>query len=759
MRIRKILCATILLISLPTVTMAMVTTDDYERAESFLPWNLQKLAKNVNPDVTWLENGNGLWVREQIGDGYKYQYHTENTVQSAFDHKKITASLNEVSNVTFDANALDFSNLKITGDNEQFSFHTRRGNHYSQYRCSVVDSECSVTHIDGVISPDGNWTATVREDRNIYLINLKTNEEHQLTHNATKEYIYGTWMPAADIMVAAGKEDVLRAPEIHWSPDSKKFLSYALDLSKAKTLTLVQAVHDEGIRPKSYTYPYSLPGDTDLTMMENIVFHVDGKRVDAEASKIPMRYDDDGPLYQWSKDSSSVSYIEYGRGNSEAWIKEINAEDGNTRIVFTKNTDDGFIYPSASRYKFFNGGNEFVLMSERDGWNHLYRHDSKTGAIKNQVTKGEFVVQEIVAIDEENEQLYFTANGREAHLEPDSDPYYRYFYRVGLDGNNLTLITKDRGDHEITLSPDFKMVVDKYSTPLMPTKTILRSTDDGAEIKVLVEADISELIKVGWKYPETFMALAEDGKTPIYGMIYYPSNFDPNNSYPVVENIYASPGMHNVKKSFRRTYVDSGQAIAELGFIVVKMDSRGSGLRNTNFHFAARGNLGGYYGDRVAAIKQLAQKYSFIDDSRVGIYGMSAGGYASTRAILLYPDFYKVAVSSSGNHDHRLDKADWNEKWMGFPVGQQYIDNSNLEIAHRLKGKMLLAVGELDHNVPPAATLQLVDRLIKANKDFDFLMMPNRQHSLERDNYYIRKRWDYFVEHLLGDNPPQYEIN
>ncbi|MCC3861187.1 S9 family peptidase [Pseudemcibacter aquimaris] len=758
---KKFLIVSLMTCMVPSVGFSKVSSADYERAESFLPWNMRELVTNVDPDISWLENGDGLWLREQTPNGIRYKFHTENDAEIAFDHGRIAASLNALDEKQFDENNLDFDNLNIIGNNEQFSFTTSRGNHYSQYSCSLTEYSCSVSHIDGVLSPDGKWSATVEEDRNIYLINVSTGEKHQMTHGADKKnIIYGTRMPAVNLMIAAGQEDVLRRPNIYWAPDSSKFLSYKLDMSKAKTLTLVQAVHEDGIRPKTFNYPYSLPEDNELTMMEHIIFHVDGlKAVPTDASPIPIRYESVGPEYTWSNDSKLLRYIEYNRGNSEGWLKEVDAATGKTRLITTKTAGEGFVYPHSTRYQFINNDAEFIFTSERDGWNHFYMHDGKTGDVKHQITKGEFFVQEIMGVDEENGHLYFTANGREAHRETDGDPYLRYLYRINLDGSDIQLITKERGDHEVSMSPKLDMVVDKYSRHDLPTETMLKSIDDGGSNKLLTKADISELTAKGWKFPKTFKAFAEDGKTPIYGMMFYPTHFDPNKKYPIIENIYTGPALHNVKKNFRQTYQDTAQSIAELGFIVFLVDSRGTGYRRTDFHFGARGNLGGFYGDRVAAVKQLAEKYPYIDGEKVGIFGMSAGGYASARAMFLYPDFYTAAVSSSGNHDHRLDKANWNERWMGLPVGEQYVQSSNLEIAHRLTdGKLLLAVGELDHNVPPAATMQLLDRLIKANKDFDLIMMPNKQHSLEDDFYFIRKRWDYFVEHLLGEAPPEYRV-
>ncbi len=370
--------------------------------------------------------------------------------------------------------------------------------------------------------------------------------------------------------------------------------------------------------------------------------------------------------------------------------------------------------------------------------------------LKNQITKGEWVIRAIDHIDEANRVLYFSGAGREAGR----DPYLRHTYRVNLDGTGLTLLTPEDADHTVSFSPDGKYFVDAYSRPDLPTVSVVRSAATGQVVQPLEKADASKLLALGWQMPEPFKAKAADGKTDLYGLIWRPTNFDPKKKYPVVENIYTGPQGAFVPKTFA-AYRHQQQAIAELGFITVFVDGRGTALRSQEFRNFSHKNLGQGSGgdDHIAVFKQMAAKYPYMDLTRVGVWGHSAGGYDSTHAILSHPEFYKVAVSSAGCHDNRMDKATWNEQWMGWPVDKHYEEQSNYTLAKNLRGKLFLSHGDVDENVPLPATFKLVDALVTANKDFDFLIMPGRTHGYGNDPYYVRRRMDYFVRHLLGVEP------
>jgi dipeptidyl aminopeptidase/acylaminoacyl peptidase len=400
------------------------------------------------------------------------------------------------------------------------------------------------------------------------------------------------------------------------------------------------------------------------------------------------------------------------------------------------------------RINWLKNSEELIYASERDGWRHLYLIDAKEGAIQNQITKGEFVVRGIDRIDEERRQIWFRASGR----NPDQDPYFIHYYRVNFDGSRLVALTAGNGTHTIAYSPDEKYLIDSYSRVDQPPIHELRRTDDGQLVCKLEEADISELKARGWEAPEVFTAKGRDGTTDIWGIIGRPRDFDPAKKYPVIEYIYAGPHGSFVPKSFssQRRFAE----LADLGFIVVQIDGMGTANRSKAFHDVCWKNLkDAGLPDRILWHKAVAAKYPWYDISRVGIYGNSAGGQSSTAALLFHPELYKVAVSSCGCHDNRMDKASWNEQWMGYPVGPQYAESSNIENAARLCGKLMLIVGEMDTNVPPESTFRLADALIKADKDFDLLVRPGQNHGFGGD-YSMRRLHDFFVRHLLGKEPP-----
>ena len=406
-------------------------------------------------------------------------------------------------------------------------------------------------------------------------------------------------------------------------------------------------------------------------------------------------------------------------------------------------------------WRYLPESKEFLWFSERDNWGHLYLYDSETGQLKNQITKGEWNVTQLLRVDEKNRQLYFLGVGR----EKGRDPYFIHFYRVGFDGGNLTLLTPEDGNHEVSLSTSGKYFVDSYSKPDVPAVAVLRD-DGGKLLSTLERADIAKLTAAGWKPPTPFTVKGRDGVTDLYGLMFKPTNFDPSKKYPIINHIYPGPQTGSVgSRSFSAARADC-QALAELGFIVVEIDGMGTPWRSKKFHEAYFGNLGdNTLPDQVTGMKQLAQRYPWIDLDRAGIYGHSGGGYATAGAMFHYPDFFKVGISEAGNHDNREYEDDWAEKWQGLlktnADGTTNYDNqANQLFAKNLKGHLLLAHGTMDNNVPPYNTLLVVNELIKANKDFDLLLLPNRNHGFGNEAYMVRRRWDYFVRYLLGAEPP-----
>jgi dipeptidyl aminopeptidase/acylaminoacyl peptidase len=517
---------------------------------------------------------------------------------------------------------------------------------------------------------------------------------------------------------------------------------------------MLQSVPAAGFRPVSYSYAYPLPVDFKLPTATPVILEViPRKQIRVDARPIEMFYYG-SPTFSWFSDSQRFYYQETERGHKSIRLLEVDANTGSTRPLVEERADT-MVNSTIFWMRFLNQESEIIWTSERDGWNHFYLYDAKRGQLKNQITKGAWVVRGIEHIDEKARQLYFTAGGHES----DRDPYLRHLYRINLDGTGLILLTPENADHSISFSPDGQYFVDAYSRVDLPTVSVLRRAQDGSVAQELEKANIQDLLATGWKFPEPFKGKGRDGRTEIYGLIWRPTNFNAAKKYPIVENIYTGPHSAFVPKTFG-AYRHPAQVIAELGFISVFIDGMGTALRSKAFHDVSYKNLGdGGLPDHIAVLQQMAARYPYMDISRVGIWGHSAGGYDSTHAILTHPEFYKVAVSSSGNHDHRMDKAWWNESWMSWPVEKHYIEQSNMTLAGHLKGKLLLAHGDLDENVPVAATIKLVDALIKANKDFDLILMPNRNHSIGNDSYFVRRRWDFFVRHLLGVLPPaDYQI-
>jgi dipeptidyl aminopeptidase/acylaminoacyl peptidase len=427
----------------------------------------------------------------------------------------------------------------------------------------------------------------------------------------------------------------------------------------------------------------------------------------------------------------------------------VDASTGEQKVLVREQADS-YMDPGETFYRFVEATGEIIWSSERDGWNHLYIYNRKTGQLENQITQGSWVVRGIEHIDEKNRRVYFLANGR----EKGEDPYQSHLYSIGFDGKGLQLLSPENANHSVSVSPDGTFFVDNYSRPDLPGEAVLRRTKDGSEVRVLEKTDASELLKTGWKFAEPFQGKAADGTTDLYGLIWRPSNFDSAKKYPIIEFVYTGPQWFFVPKSFASTLWL--QSMAELGFVVVMVDGRGTAGRSRAFHQFSYRNLGGSFEDHVAMIKQMAARYPYMDATRVGIFGTSAGGYGAAHAMLAFPEFYKVGVSTSGDHDARLDKAWWNEAYQGYPVQDDYAAQSNVTMAARLEGHLLLEHGDIDDNVHPVETIRFVDALMKANKNFDMLFVPNMFHgeSGEHSLYLVRRRWDYFVQYLLGVTPP-----
>jgi dipeptidyl aminopeptidase/acylaminoacyl peptidase len=608
-------------------------------------------------------------------------------------------------------------------------------------------------------SPDGKRAAFIR-DWNLWVRDVDSGRETPLTTDGVKDFGYAT--------DNAGWQKSDR-PILVWSPDSKKIATFQQDQRNTGEMYLVDTKVGH---PTLQAWKYPLPGDEAITMIHRVVIDVDAAtivRVQLPADQHRSTLCDDVACrgsewsdVQWSPDGATVAFVSTSRDHKHEQLRVTDASTGTVREVLEEKSET-FLESGNGRvnWRYLPGSNEVIWFSERDNWGHLYLHDLQTGREKRPITGGDGNVTQLLRVDEKSRLLYFVGVG----FEKGRDPYFRHFYRIGMDGRNQTLLTPADGDHDITLSPSGRFFVDSYSKPDVPPVAELRDAA-GRLIVTLESADISRLTAAGWKPPTPITVKARDGATDLYGLMYTPTNLDRSKKYPIINHIYPGPQTGSVGgRSFSPSRGDT-QALAELGFVVVEVDGMGTPWRSKKFHEAYFGNMGdNTLPDQVAAMKELGARYPWIDLDRAGIYGHSGGGYATADAMFRYPDFFKVGISEAGNHDNRVYEDDWAEKWQGLLQKKtdgttNYDNQANQLIAKNLKGKLLLAHGTMDTNVPPNNTLLVVDALIKANKDFDLIMLPNRGHGFGNEPYMVRRRWDYFVTHLLGAEPPkEYEMH
>jgi dipeptidyl-peptidase-4 len=730
-----------------SLAFAQGTLEDYQRAEKFLPGNVRHLVYTADVNPHWIEKTNRFWYRKTGLQGTEFILvdAEQNTSGPAFDHERLAESLSRAAKQDYEASALPFSEFDFADSGKAIHFSVGD----AQWNCVLATYECqreqSSAKLDEVVSPNKRWAAYVK-NHNLYLKDLVTGAVLQLTTDGVAGWDYATPLPSLRVMVDQGTEDVKQPAAVFWSPDSSKLVTYRLDSRNSGRFTSLQFVPPDQLRPRAFTYVYPLPGEVLAKAMPIILDIQSGKRIDVQASiELPFQ---DGPGFDWFPDSKSFHYDYDERGFKAKELRVVDAATGEQEVL-VREQSDLLLDPGETFYNFVDSTEEIIWSSERDGWNHLYIYN-KGGQLENQLTQGPWVVRQIEHIDEKNRRVYFLANGR----EKGEDPYQTHLYSVGFDGKGLQLLSPENADHSVSISPDGTFFVDSFSRADLPGQAILRRTRDDSEVRVLEKADISELAKTGWKFAEPFQGKAADGTTDLYGLIWKPSNFDSAKKYPIIEFVYTGPQAFFVPKSFGRTLWL--QSMAELGFVVVMVDGRGTTGRSRAFHQFSYRNLGGSFEDHVAMIKQMAARYSYMDATRVGIFGTSAGGYGAAHAMLAFPEFYKVGVSTSGDHDARLDKAWWNEAYQGYPVQEDYAAQSNVTIAGRLQGHLLLEHGDIDDNVHPVETIRFVDALMKANKNFDMLFVPNMFHgeSGEHALYLVRRRWDYFVQYLLAVTPP-----
>ena len=750
----------ILALAIPcTAQTVALTENDYKRAENLLGYNVNPLVLHSPARPVWLPDDR-FWYRVTTERGTEFMLvdPARKTRMPAFDQPKLAAALSSASGTNYEAFALPFAQFTFEDGDRAIAFDlgSRR------WKCDTQGTKCSSANrneiADSVLSPDGKRAAFIR-DFNLWVRDVVSGKETQLTKDGVKDFGYATdnagWTRSS-------------RPVLLWSPDSKKIATFQHDGRGAGEMYLV---HTAVGHPTLEAWKYPLPGDDKIFQIERVVIDVDDARVirlrmppDPHRSSLCDHVECDGSFadVEWSADSQQLAFISSSRDHKRATLRVADAVKGTVRDVIDEKVTTYF-EGGANRpnWRFLPRSNAIIWFSQRNNWGDLYLYDLQTGNLQNPITGGEGNVSLTLRVDETNRLVYFLAAGK----EKGRDPYFAHLYRVGFDGKNLTLLTPEDATHDVSMSPSGGFFVDRYSKPDVPPALVLRDSG-GNLLETLEKADVSRLLARGWKPVTPITVKARDGVTDLYGLLYKPSNFDPAKKYPIVNHIYPGPQTGSVgPRSFSAARGDS-QALAELGFIVVEIDGMGTPSRSKEFQDAYFGNLGdNTLPDQVAGMKELAQRYSWIDLDRTGIWGHSGGGYAAADAMFRYPDFFKVGISEAGNHDNRNYEDDWGEKWQGLlvrrPDGTTNYDNqANQLVARNLKGKLLLAHGTTDSNVPPDNTLLVVTELINANKDFDLLLLPNRNHGFANDPYMIRRRWDYFVKNLLGAEPPkEYEFH
>ena len=757
MKRRKQLITSLALMLFFSSSFAQDMLSHYQKAESYLPKNSYKLVKNIELRPHWITNSSDFWFLKQTTTGTQYELFDskKRTSRPAFVQEKLADLISQETGRTVSPDSLRLDDLQFSADKKTIDFKLKEDRVFvslADYHIIKKEEKQTEKPAFESISPDQKWIVSLK-NYNLYLKNSETGEETSLTTDGVAKNEYANPADNWEKLIDISKGEIYTPHiDIQWSDDSKKFITYKIDRSKVGLMYLYQSSPDSGYRAKVWAYERAIPGEPTI-MQQFYVFNVEkhtATKLDIPA--IPDICMSFGP--QWIEGSDEIMLGAYKRGYQSQDIYVANARTGSTKIVLHEQAET-MIETQLTTCRWIKNNQEFLYTSERDGWNHIYRY-TKDGQLLNQVTKGNFVVTGITAIDEKTDKIYFTACGK----DPGIDPYYIQFYRVDPDGKNLKLLTPENAYHNVSLSPDNKTFVDNYSRIDSRPVSVVRSAKDGKVISQPITADIDALLATGWHFPQPFKTKARDGKTDIYGAIYYPSDFDPTKSYAIIDGTYSGPQAVRTPKTFNSAFRSYDVSFAELGFIVITVDGLGTAMRSKKFHNFSYKNLGDIGAeDHINAIKTLASKYAYLDTTRVGIYGHSAGGYDACHAMLTHPEFYKVGISSAGNHDHRIAKAWWPEQYMGL-VGPHYDEQSNFKLAGKLQGKLLLVQGDMDNNVNPASTLRMAGELIKHNKDFDMLIIPNKNHgSVFEVPYFLRKRWDYFVVNLMGAIPPHnYEI-
>ncbi len=741
--------------------MAQGTLEDYKRAYSI---GSKYAGKTTNALIQHQfaindEVGKKMWYTTSERDGMKYYIIDlkTNKKESLFDTNQLSTQMSNQLGQKVEARYIqnptlyktDNGNLgvRFIANGFNWSYDTKtselikgdsirqerggdrggwgRGPGGPQRRWSEVDDQRGRVARFG----DGR-TQIYGKDNNLYIRNTETNEETALTTDGNEQFYYSSWGS--------------------FSTDGRYYATVKIKPAPKRYITYVNSSPTDQVQPKYYNIEYAKPGDS-LDYRVPVVIDLQTREMKvADDALFHNQYELSTPRWDVNKHTLTFTYNE--RGHKIYRILELDAETGNIRPIIEEKEEKYIAWTRLSR-RDLSDGKRIIWFSERDRYGHLYMYNRETGKVINQITKGKFYVRRIIEIDEKNQVIYFTANGEGLpKTNPNEDPYNIHYCKVNFNGKGFVDLTPEEGNHSASFSDDKSYIVDTYSTVEVPPVTVLRDGKTGKIMQTLAQTDITELKKTDWQCQQVFVAKGRDGKTDMWGIIQRPSNFDPSKKYPVIEYIYSGPGDQYVPKTF--STVGSLAALAELGFIVVQLDGMTTSWRSKDFEEVCYKNLkDAGFPDRIAWIKAAAEKYPYMDIDRMGIYGCSAGGQEALAALLFHGDFYKAAYSACGCHDNRMDKIWWNEQWMGYPLDESYIASSNTEHIENLKGKLMLLVGELDDNVDPSSTFQVVNQLIKHNKDFEFIYLPGERHTMG-GTYGTHKMYDFFVKNFYGIEPP-----
>jgi len=731
------------LASIPFGAFAQVNSADYQRADSVI--KLNDLVYHQINSVNWIDQTSNFWylVKTREGVAYFLVDAAKSTRTTLFDTERLVVQLNKQPGIKTTPKLIQLQKLKLDLKTNQVHFEFSNAywtctlKNYTLLKDSMVRAEVPKPYWNDnfdelgnkpVTSPDSTWEAYIK-NYNVYIRNSREKKEIPLSFDGSEGDCYSSYFS--------------------WSPDSKKLAVNKVRKNVDHYIYFVESSPKTQLQPILQKRYYLKPGDALPIKHPSLFDIINLKQIPVNTQPFENQFDIS--YLKWNGGSTAFTFDFNQRGHQVFQVVEVNGTSGEERVVVDEQSKTYIDYSGKYFRHDLEKRGEIIWASERDGWNHLYLIDWKTGKVKTQITKGSWPVRDVVKVDEEKGTILFKASGR----NPGEDPYFVHLYKINFDGTGLIDLTPEKMDHQVSFSQDFSYFTDTYSTVITPPETVLRRTSDGSLIMQLEKGDISDVVAKGWIAPEPFVAKARDGQTDIWGNIYRPTTFDPKKKYPIIEYIYAGPQSSFAQKSFRPAN-SAFSGLAELGFVVVQLDGMGTSNRSKAFQEVCWKNLkDAGFPDRMLWIKAAAEKYSYMDTTRVGLFGGSAGGQNTLSGLLFYPKFYKAGSSSCGCHDNRMDKMWWNEQWMGYPIGPQYAECSNVENAAKLQGKLLLILGEMDDNVDPSSTMQVANALIKAKKEFELVVLPGSNHTLGGE-YGEQKRRDFFVKAFYNQTTPDW---